>query len=260
MTKAQRWTQAAIAGLMGLYLIYSLLSGNIANYIALKYSWLTWTAAGILLVLSVTQAVTLIRPALSGHDDDHHAHDHHDHAHEAAHSLRTWLGLGIVALPVLFGLLIPSKPLTSRAVDKPVASDLSSINAAPSDVRLSLAPLDRNVLDWISAFVTAPDPSVFNGQPADVVGFVYRDARFDRPDQFMVARFIMSCCAADAQAIGLIVEWPGAESLRDDTWVRVRGTVEVAEWGGALLPHIMAHDGESGVERLDQPQNPYLYP
>ena len=258
MTKAQRWIQVAIAGLMGLDLIYYLITGNIANYIAIKYVWLTWIAAGIFLTLAAIKALNLVRQEVPEHDHHQcdHAHAHHAHDHGTA---QTWLGLGIVALPLVFGVLAPSNPLDSRAVDKPIASDLSSISAPQASVRLDIAPQERNILDWISAFATAADPAVLNGQQVDVIGFVYRDARFQRPNQFMVARFVMSCCAADAQAIGLIVEWPDAPTFQDDDWVRVRGTIKITEFDGSLAPVIIA-DGDHAIEIVDQPQNPYLYP
>jgi uncharacterized repeat protein (TIGR03943 family) len=167
--------------------------------------------------------------------------------------------LGIVALPVMLGVIVPSKPLGSRAVDGQIASDLSSINAS-SSARIDIAPQDRNVLDWLRAFSTEADPAALNGQEADVVGFVYRDARFDEATQFMVARFVMSCCIADAQAIGLIVDWPLAATLHDDSWVRVRGRFEVRAFNGVLAPWLVADEGDQGVQLVNQPDSPYLYP
>jgi uncharacterized repeat protein (TIGR03943 family) len=259
MVKVQRWTQVVILGATGLYFTYNLASGNIANYISNKFIWLSWMAAGLLLVLSGIAAVTLIRPPITLSDFHDHDHDHLAHAHRSTGSLRTWVGLGIVALPVMLGVVVPSKPLGSRAVDGQVASDLSSINAA-SSARLDIAPQDRNVLDWLRAFSTESDPAALNGQEADVVGFVYRDARFDEAAQFMVARFVISCCVADAQAIGLIVDWPLADTLHEDSWVRVRGRFEVREFNGVLAPWLVADEGDQGVQLVDQPDSPYLYP
>jgi putative membrane protein len=259
MTKVQRWSQVIILGATGLYFTYNLASGNITNYISNKFIWLSWIAAGLLLVLSVISAATLIGQPNPARDEPHaHDHSHHD-SHGSAGRLRTWLGLGIVMLPVMLGVLVPSRPLGSRAVDGQVASDLSSINASAS-ARIDIAPLDRNVLEWLRVFGTDADPSVLNSQEADVVGFVYRDIHFDRATQFMVTRFIVSCCVADAQAIGLIVEWPQANTLHEDSWVRVRGKFEAREFNGVLSPWLIADEGQQGVQPVDQPENPYLYP
>lgn len=254
MPKTQRWAQVAILAAMGVYFAYNLLTGNITNYIAQKFVWLTWIAAGLLVVLAALAAQSALRG--SDHDQDHAGHDHeHRHSHGAG----AWLALGIVALPVLLGFAVPSSPLDSRAIEGEVSSDLGSINAGESQV-IGTAPLQRNVLEWIRAFNTTPDLDALNGQEADVIGFIYRNPPMKGTDQFMVARFVMSCCVADAQAIGLTVEWPGAADLAEDSWVQVRGTFRVAEIDGTTRPVLVAYEGSVGVTPVDQPQHPYLYP
>jgi putative membrane protein len=96
----------------------------------------------------------------------------------------------------------------------------------------------------------------FSGQPADVTGFVYRDVRFDAPGQFMVARFAISCCVADASAIGLIVQWPKASVLARDSWVHVQGRFSVQDINGQRTPILLA----DAVDLTTQPEHPYLYP
>jgi putative membrane protein len=250
MTRLRDWAQATILGLTGLYFAYNVISGNISYYIAAKFILLTWFAAALLITLAVGRVIALLR-----HPADDHDHEHSGHDHDHPGGVRAWIGLGIVALPVLFGVLVPSQPLTSQAVDGEVAADLGTIKAAPGDW-LGIDPLERNVLDWLRAFSIEPDPAVFDGQTADVIGFVYRDARFDRATQFMAARFIVSCCVADAQAIGLVIETSQAGSLHEDDWVHVRGTFQVREFDGTLQPVLIADT----IEPAAQPDHPYLYP
>jgi putative membrane protein len=96
---------------------------------------------------------------------------------------------------------------------------------------------------------------VFDGQQADVVGFVYHDARLAE-GQFLVGRFTVTCCVADAAAIGMIVIWPPAQALPANAWVRVRGAVSAATLDGRPIPLIAAES----VEQVAEPDNPYLYP
>jgi uncharacterized repeat protein (TIGR03943 family) len=72
----------------------------------------------------------------------------------------------------------------------------------------------------------------------------------------MVSRFIVTCCAADASGVGLLVDWPDAAGLAENGWVRVRGPVRAAELNGQRLPLIAA----ASVEPVDQPEHPYMYP
>ena len=109
-------------------------------------------------------------------------------------------------------------------------------------------------MDWLADFQRTPDPAYFNGQEVEVIGFVYRDERFT-PDSFMVGRFIVSCCVADAAPIGLIVIWNEALSLTDNTWVEVYGRFEAQEFNGRLMPVLIAET----VTVTTAPAQPYLY-
>jgi uncharacterized repeat protein (TIGR03943 family) len=93
------------------------------------------------------------------------------------------------------------------------------------------------------------------GQPADVVGFVYRSPDL-ADDLFLVGRFAVTCCTADAAALGLLVRWPTAALLQPGTWVRVHGPVEVGAFAGRPTPLIAA----VSLEGVDVPAQPYLFP
>jgi uncharacterized repeat protein (TIGR03943 family) len=117
----------------------------------------------------------------------------------------------------------------------------------------SINPLDRNILDWIRAFNSGDDLASFNGQEADVTGFVYRDDTMPE-NQFLVARFTISCCVADSMAVGLPVMWD--ETIPQDTWVRVMGRFDLGNFRGEQKPVLLP----TNVEVVEQPEHPYLYP
>ncbi len=159
--------------------------------------------------------------------------------------------LAIIAVPLLLGTLIPSRPLGAAAVN----ADFNTNALASTDnmATFTTDPLSRNVLDWIRVFSASDDLTSFNGQEAEVVGFVYRDDTFHE-NQFLVARFTISCCVADSTAIGLPVAWD--EDIPADTWVKVYGRFQVADFRGE--PHPVLQPIE--VEIVPQPEQPYLYP
>jgi len=238
---AQVWVKTALLFGLGFYFIYVIASGNLANYINARFAWLSYVAVALFLLLGAASAMELLR---------NRGHEHHDPDHH--HGQVSWLALGIIAVPLVLGTLIPSRPLGSAAVGGNIS--LKAVSAAnpqsfPSD------PLKWNVLDWLRAFNNSSDVSSFNGRQADVIGFVYREATFPK-DQFMVARFTISCCVADAGAIGVLVQWDAAQDFPADTWVRVQGTWEVGEFRDDSVPILRP----TVVENIDQPEHPYLYP
>jgi putative membrane protein len=255
--RTQRALQALILAGLGLFMLHKIWTGTLYWYINQRFLLLILGAAIGLLVLARIVLPGRAAPELDHADADHH-HEHgdeHDHDHAHGGSGATW-GLIFLAVPLALGLLIPARPLGSSAIANRginTTAPLAAGGAAPA--QLDLASTDRNVLDWVRAFNYAQDPHTFAGQAADVIGFVYHDAGLE-PDTFLVSRFAVTCCSADAAAIGLLVRWPGAAALENNTWVRVRGPMQVGAYASRPTPLIAAES----LEGVDPPAQPYLYP
>ncbi len=247
---------------MGLFLYSRYLTGSLLFYINERFVWLTVLASiGFVLVgLSYRYRAQYSDP--HGHHDhdhhDHHDHDHHDHHDHGdhQHGQLTWAGLLLVVSPIVLGLLIPPKPLGAAAMgnrDLSVKS-LTSV-AAPENAILSKPKADKNILDWLIEFQSAGSPAALTGKTAKVTGFIYRDERFG-PNEFMVSRFTISCCAADAAPLGLLVRAANPVTLPDDSWVEVRGQFEAGQLDGEAVPIIVAAE----IIPTEVPEQPYLYP
>ncbi|WP_226897660.1 TIGR03943 family putative permease subunit [Priestia megaterium] len=71
----------------------------------------------------------------------------------------------------------------------------------------------------------------FIGKKIEVNGFVYREKGF-KDNQFVVARFGISCCAADASVYGLLSKLENASTLKNDSWVRIKGIIQKTTYNG----------------------------
>jgi putative membrane protein len=242
----QGWAKAALLTGLGVYFGYNIASGNITNYINQRFAWLSYVAAALFLILGIASMVDMIRNSGHKHKRKHGEHDDHDHTPVS------WKVLAVIAVPLVLGTLIPSRPLGSSAVGGSISLSAVSITTAST---FTSDPMQWNVLDWLRAFNKGDDINSFNGKQADVIGFVYREATFGS-DQFMIARFTVSCCVADASAIGLPVVWDKAQDFTQDTWVEVKGAFQVGEFRGDTVPMLKA----SSVAQVEQPAHPYLYP
>ncbi|WP_243385967.1 TIGR03943 family putative permease subunit [Bacillus kexueae] len=94
----------------------------------------------------------------------------------------------------------------------------------------------------------------FAGKKIEYFGFVYREDDFET-DQFVIARFGISCCAADASVYGTIASVKDAHKFKNDEWVRVEGTLSTTNYHGVQIPIILIDD----IERAKQPKEPYVY-
>ncbi|MGG1916183.1 TIGR03943 family protein [Priestia megaterium] len=94
----------------------------------------------------------------------------------------------------------------------------------------------------------------FIGKKIEVNGFVYREKGF-KDNQFVVARFGISCCAADASVYGLLSTLENASTLKKDTWVHIKGIIQKTTYNEENVPYIQVQQ----IESIDQPDNPYVY-
>lgn len=238
--RSERALKALVLLGLGQFLYAKFRDGTLLFYINRRFAWLTFLAAMALTAMSVvTFRVTAA------------AQNHSGHQHRI-----TWGTLLLVALPAILGTLIPPVPLGSDALsNRSVATTGLGTAEAGTTTTLTSAPAERNLLDWLQSFGSDPDPARFAGQETTLVGFVYQDERCG-DDQFMLSRFVITCCVADATAVGMVVRWPDASELADDEWVKVHGAFEAGQFDGKTIP-VMAADQ---VTPTEMPYQPYLYP
>lgn len=240
--KLERALKALLLIGLALFLYSRIANGTLYFYISERYAWLTALAViGFLIV-----ALSYRRAAQSSHD-----HEHHDHNHGL-----TWVGALLVASPILLGLLVPPQPLGASALSTREINTGGADSVMPAVVRRAeeKAAIDRNLLDWVTAFRAANSSGErFEGVEANVVGFVYREEN-QADGSFWIARFIVGCCVADASPVAVLVRTAQTDNLIDGEWVRVVGRFR--EEADAQAPVLVAES----VEVVPAPNQPYLYP
>lgn len=111
---------------------------------------------------------------------------------------------------------------------------------------------DQNFLDGLTVL------SVFNhefdGHPLEMMGFVYRQPDM-KETEFVVARFSVSCCTADAQVSGVLVQSSNAKEFKSDSWVKVSGTLGLTSFEGNELLVLQAKQ----ISQIHAPKDPYVY-
>ncbi len=212
----------------GVYLLHGYAAGTLYYYIHPMYAVPAAVSGGILVALGVAGW----RGA---------------HVGQAA--------AGLLALPLAAGFLLPAEPLGVGAVPQRglEAARVSGLDEGPS-FALAVDPATYTIKDWIKAFQAEPEPTVHAGKPVRVTGFVYHDARLPA-ETFLVARFVVQCCAVDAQPVGLLVRAAGAASFEAGAWVAVEGVMEVGQVDGRRRAVVSA----SAVAPTSRPDQPYLY-
>jgi uncharacterized repeat protein (TIGR03943 family) len=242
----------AACGALGGVAITMYLDGRLA-YILTPFFFLPVLVGGLALVVMVAvRAITLWHEAGAvasqrqaaqdhhhhhdhahshdhGHDHDHHDHDHadhahshdHDHDHGHDHGWTPWR-YAVLMLPiVLFFLNLPNSSFSAMAYEHMMPGEKIEGGAAAVDKKEGL------VLGFKELASAAYDPVTrlkMQGQTGRLKG-MYSPLGTDK--QFTLFRVKMSCCAADAIPVRvLIVCDENITQIRPKEWVEVEGQIQ----------------------------------
>lgn len=256
------WKGSTIFAL-GVFLYSRMLNDVILLYISSRFIWLVSLGGIAMMLVGASYAVLAFqnRANKTNHDHEHSEecnHEHHEHEHG---SPVTWWGLLIALMPLLLGLFVPQQALGADALATRKLN-LQTWHAGSVDVALrnnqnaGLLDGEKTIIEWLIEFSNVPRVELAEtiaDEPVAVTGFVYTDDRF-APNQFMIARYIVTCCVADAQPLGLIVETTG-ELPEYDSWVAVDGVFGTISFDGTESPAIVAGD----IRPINEPRQPYIY-
>ena len=137
----------------------------------------------------------------------------------------------------------------------PSALDASSRDAASSS---DAAFAKFTVLDWASLLRQTSDLAFYDGKPVDVTGFITADPD-DPQNVFYVSRFVITCCAVDAQPVGVPVYSPNwSDSYAVDDWVEVTGSFGANQSSRSTQP-LAVQPSVDGIVGIEEPDDPYLF-
>ena len=257
----------------GVLVLKLTLTGGYLNYVRPgMYPWLI--ASGMFLILLGVTGRLRDRgrrvPRRSVEDPAHH------HGHGLSRA--AWL----LVLPVLAATLWEPAPLGSFAASRQtvrpprlqppsverVSEQVAGLQPAPqaspaTEVAGLAVPMagdnsEMSLLDFLE-ITYYDDSKALAGVPVNLVGFV-APAPAGGSGEFLLSRFMISCCAADAQLLQVLIAPENGSALKPDSWVKVTGAWAPDEGPGAMtvdgfpIPRLVA----TGLTPVSQPENPYL--
>lgn len=287
--------QSLVLFLFSLMIVYLIQTHTIELYISPKVVWTAKLSAMLLAVISLAKFVPMRRSV-------NHSCCSHNHACATGHNYSPIAGglvqIAIFIIPLMVGFGMQPRILASAAlsnsintagpvpyyaldipnelrggVQTPRGLSFDKDDLGGSEVK-NLPPKPVNSIaketDLVQLYLNIEDhPEQVYNQRWRFTGFVYQDPKLAK-NQFVISRFVITCCIVDATPIGIIVESPDAPKLKADTWVEVAGVLQKKSIGRA--DEIKAvhnfHETDDGVPYLvansckivPTPQDPYLDP
>jgi uncharacterized repeat protein (TIGR03943 family) len=212
----------------GLY-VFLLVGDRTSLYLSARTAWLV-PVGGILLLLAAIGKVMSIRSS------------------ETGFSLRDVAGMVVLAIPVVVVLALPPASLGSFAAGR--RSQLSAAAFVPNVE--DIATGDLSLADVAGAVRSDEAMAALRaraGAEVSFIGFVNRRSGMPA-DEFLLTRFLISCCVADALSVEVRVVGSPPGEFAKDHWVRVTGLLY------PLQNEVVIDATE--VERVPEPKHPYL--
>jgi putative membrane protein len=256
-------------------------TGNISKYINMKYAFLSLSALVILIILTIVQFVTWLKED-NNHESCSCGGCHHDHHSQS--KLKRTIGYGILLFPIVSGLFLPIATLDSNIVrakgfyfpsiqnkDNYVRSQYlrpdtsiyygkdgyeeimkQGLQQFSSSKKILLT--DRNYLKGMETIYNFPGE--FMGKTIEFEGFAFKGENIHQR-QWFVLRFGIIHCIADSGVYGMLVEFPEDLNIKNDEWVRVRGTLSSIYYQPfkSTIPLLKV----TSWSKIPAPEDPYVY-
>ncbi|RCX20344.1 putative repeat protein (TIGR03943 family) [Fontibacillus phaseoli] len=179
-------------------------------------------------------------------------------------------------LPLLLGSLLPDKALGVTAASKkgmilgsPVLTreQLDGKFKAPDKYNVEFAELAKLLYvqepievkpEIYSEIVGAIQlfKEEFKGKKIRLSGFVYRDEGMSPDHEFVLGRFLVQCCTADAYPFGVPIRLQtNHPAIRNDAWLEVEGNLITEIREGREVIAVAAER----VTEIPRPDTPYIY-
>jgi uncharacterized repeat protein (TIGR03943 family) len=245
--------QAIVDGAMLLLwaamLLRFIVTGKLYLLLHPDYMWLAYLAMGLLFLMGLGRLWQVWHSLRSPQRLAPRSQEH-------ISLLPRRLSIGLLLAVAVFGLIYTPRPFTSEtAFQRGITDVLGQTRSRPQRFVLSGAPEERTIVDWVRTLNVYPEPDAYTGQAVKVSGFVTHIPGW--PDNFfMISRFVLTCCAADAYPVGLPVELPaGTPRPKPDTWLEVTGEMTTHTLDNKRQLAI----GSATLTEIPEPRTPYEY-
>jgi putative membrane protein len=285
-----------ISVVLGCYILYlSVLvhTGQIQRFINPRLTPLTLLAIIILAAMLIYN----LKTGSSGAESHEHSHNHSGSC-ECHHGNPEKSGRSnyILLLPILLSMIIPVQNPRSNlpANSRPKSADNLSYSAPPTssdtyvitgsaanDKRVPTPPAQQSETPAIAEYtqlmignilfdtLKAPKEKMLNSK-IRLVGKVFRGNLF-KPDEIVLYRVVITCCAADGVPAGVLVKLPAKNDFNNEEWVGVEGTISLRPFPKRLgvidaLTTMVTPEKQFAyftavkAYRIDPPDNEYLFP
>jgi uncharacterized repeat protein (TIGR03943 family) len=243
----RNWSGAGLALVGVIATLWLAGTGRLTLYVHPRYTLLTVIMAVLTLLVLVLMAAVGVSAAA---DEHRGGHDHVTRV-SAFSRLLIWSNGVVLVCAAVVLLVIPPATLSSTArQNRELVTSGQVLDSTKVAALVGADPATFSVKDW-AALLSQGGPEAVLGKRVDLSGYVLDR---DKEDVFFIARLAVSCCAVDAQPIGVPVYRPGWRGeIESGAWIRIEGAFVKIPSGDSQEGVAIGVDSLANIEEPDQP-------
>jgi uncharacterized repeat protein (TIGR03943 family) len=249
-----RWIGVVLTLLAVVATLWLAATGRLELYVHPRYTVFT-------VIFAIVGGVLAVGGILSGLRDGH-AHGAIDVEDDAdgtvddrpPRRLLTGGRVALVAVAAVALLVLPPATLSAATAQNRSLSSSAAVSTAAAPKLVGGSTSGFTVKDW-SSLLRSGGADAVTGKSVDVTGYVLPVA--GSTDTVYVARLLVTCCAVDAQPVGIPVHLEGwKKSYPANSWVRITGRFQENPDASDPQPVVVVPDT---VKTIPEPAKPYVY-
>ena len=194
--------------------------------------------------------------------------DKHEHGHGPS-SFSRILRFLAMTVPLWLMLSASGSHLDADAYRRRAIEPVAKASQPEDPVLVAATPADAlaTATDKTDSMPLGPsflemvvDPRAFAGKRVSAEGMVCHDPEVTRlfgADVFLVFRFAITCCAADARPVAILVKPAKPIVFKESSWIHIEGILSARKMDEkSIVPMI----NDANCESVKAPEEPYVYP
>jgi uncharacterized repeat protein (TIGR03943 family) len=168
--------------------------------------------------------------------------------------LNRWLAVAVLVGAIVGMLVLPPSTLSSTTrQNRTLVTSGHALDATNTTVLVGGNSATFTVKDW-AALLREGGAGAVLGRKADLTGYVLGQGD---DNTFFVTRLLVSCCAVDAQPVGVPVYLPNWRGqFAAGGWIAVKGTFVDESEQEARFPTAIKIET---IKKIDEPSQPYVF-
>jgi len=102
------------------------------------------------------------------------------------------------------------------------------------------------------------NPALYRDKEVEFIGRVHHNDDMKKNfgmDTIVVFRFLVTCCAADAMPLAIVVKSPTGATFNEDTWCKARGIFTIENKDSIKIPFLQ----KASIADAEKPKQPYMF-